>query len=111
MANSTPIVLTFPSVQAPTQAEANAKQRAMVVDCIKQNLANLNALLAARQVPEPPVTLAGVDAANNATLLRWLTIIFKDFARQSGIAWRASVAAAAATAPILTAPPEMDEVP
>lgn len=102
------------TVTAPTQAEANQKSKAAAVDCIKQNLANLNARLRA-QAPDPAafvnLTTADVDAANVATLTKWLTTLVRDWIVDSARAQRVNAADAANVQPVRVAPPGLDVVP
>lgn len=102
---TTQIVLT---VTDATQAGANAKAKAAAVDAIKQNLSALNLALSTRVPPEAQVTTAAVDAANVATLTRWLTIIIRGFVISSARAWRVHVADASTIEPIRTSPGDFD---
>ena len=98
------------TVTGADQAAANTKARNLARDAVKQNLAAINAKLAARTPPEGPITEADVDALGLPGASRLLRMAVRAFVVESARAWRVTDADARLVQPVRGAPDDADEV-
>ena len=98
------------TVTGADQAAANTKARNLARDAVKQNLAAINARLAARTPPERPITEADVDALGLPGASRLLRVAVRGFVQESARAWRVTDADVRLVQPVRGAPDDVDEV-